>query len=412
MGAMTDRKDRPELSAAAASAVGWLICEGTRGGTLPALLDGLCRRLTTDSAGGICHGRLDVHALHPLVAESSFEWWRETGQVVEIPRFHVGLPFADGPVAPAPSGADDGPSRTRIPADTPAAADPAIAALAAAGATDSFACPIVCGDGQRHRVAWATDAAAGFSDADIDALADLAAALAGPLETLVTKQTAGVLLETYLGRRSGARVLAGEIHRGSGETINAVLWLSDLRGFTALSEQLPSAQTIELLNAHFERLVGPIKAFRGEVLKFIGDGLLAIFPIEDGDAGRAAAAALNAVRAARAGMAGLAGERKAAGEPAPDFGVALTIGDVVYGNIGAPDRLDFTVIGPTVNAASRIEPLCKALDCPVLASDGFAAAAALGGQEMTSLGTHALRGIDAPAELFTLPEFAKARSEA
>ena len=399
------------LPAMARSAAGWLMREGTRGGTLAALLDGLCRRLT-DSAAAISHARLDVHALHPLVAESSFEWSRDSARVVEIPRFHIGLPFSDGPGLQPASPPDDDIRRVRLSRGMPAPAEPSIATLAEAGATDYLACPVVCGDGQRHRIAWATDAATGFGDADIEALTDLSAAIAGPLETLVTKQTAGVLLETYLGRRSGARVLAGEIHRGSGETINAVLWLSDLRGFTALSERLPSDQTIGLLNAHFERLVGPIKAFRGEVLKFIGDGLLAIFPIEDGDAGRAAQAALNAVRAARAGMAALAGERKAAGEPAPDFGVALTIGDVVYGNIGAPDRLDFTVIGPTVNAASRIEPLCKTLDCPVLASDGFAAAAGLAGQEMTSLGHHALRGIDAPAELFTLPEFAKPPSGA
>ncbi len=407
---MAEANGKSGLPAAAARAADWVMRDGTRGGALAALLDGLCQRLAAGPAA-ISYGRLDVHALHPLVAESSFEWRRDTAQVVEIPRFHIGLPFADGPAAGPPSRPDDEMRRVRIAEESPASADPEIAALAESGATDYLACPVVCGDGQRHRVAWATEIAGGFAEDDIAALTELAAGLAGPLETLVTRQTASVLLETYLGRRSGARVLAGEIHRGSGETINAVLWLSDLRGFTALSEQLPSNKTIDLLNAHFERLVGPIKAFRGEVLKFIGDGLLAIFPIEDDDSGRAATAALNAVRAARAGMAALAGERKAAGEPAPDFGVALAIGDVVYGNIGAPDRLDFTVIGPTVNAASRIEPLCKTLGCPVLASDGFAAAAALAGHEMTSIGRHALRGIDAPAELFTLPEFTASRPE-
>ncbi len=402
---MTDSEPLSTFASAAIAATGWLTRDGTRGGTLPALLDGLCRRLAGAGAA-LCHGRLDVLALHPLVAESSYEWRRHTGQVVEIPHFHIGLPFTGEPAMQPSSAPEDGLRRIRLSEAPVASLEPALAALAEAGATDYLACPVVCGDGQRHRVAWATDAPVGFSDGDVDALGGLAAALAGPLETLVTKQTAEILLETYLGRRSGARVLAGEIHRGSGETIDAVLWLSDLRGFTALSEQLPSEQAIGLLNAHFERLVGPIKAFRGEVLKFIGDGLLAIFPIEDGDAGRAAAAALSAVRAARAGMAARVGERRAAGEPAPDFGVALTIGDVVYGNIGAPDRLDFTVIGPTVNAASRIEPLCKALGCPVLTSDGFATAAVQAGQEMTSLGRHALRGIEAPAELFTLPEFA------
>lgn len=405
---MTD--GRPGFSALppASSAVGWLVREGTRGGTLAGLLNGLCRRLDSDLAP-ILYGRLDVHALHPLVAESSFEWQRNSGRVVEMPRFHIGLPFGGAPAPnPASAPAPDGrPRRVRLPPAPGASVDPTVSALAEAGATDYLACPVACGDGQRHRIAWATDAPPGFSDAQIAALEDIADALAGSLETLVTRQTAGVLLETYLGKRSGARVLAGEIHRGSGETINAVLWLSDLRGFTALSERMPSDRTIELLNAHFERLAGPIKAFRGEVLKFIGDGLLAIFPIEGGEAARAAHSALKAVRAARAGMAALAGERRAAGLPAPDFGVALAIGDVVYGNIGAPDRLDFTVIGPTVNAASRMESLCKALDCPVLTSAAFAAAAMAAANPMTSLGRHALRGIDEPVELFTLPEFSK-----
>jgi len=405
---MTDSPTGNTRQPASNSVLTWLMRDSTRGGTIAALLDGLCRRLDTDLAP-IQYGRLDVHALHPLVAESSFEWRRDTGRVVEIPRFHMGLPFAGGPSAQPKATPEKELRRIRLADDAGTPDDPAITALAEAGAADYLACPVVCGDGQRHRIAWASDAAGGLSDREIAALTSVAEALAGPLETLVTRQTAGVLLETYLGKRSGARVLAGEIHRGSGETINAVLWLSDLRGFTALSEQLPSDETIDLLNAHFERLVGPIKAFHGEVLKFIGDGLLAIFPIEDGNSAGAAAAALKAVRAARAGMAALAAERKAAGRAAPDFGVALTIGDVVYGNIGAPDRLDFTVIGPTVNAASRMEPLCKALDCPVLTSSAFASAAEAGGNAMTSLGRHALRGIDDPLELFTLPEFATPR---
>ncbi len=402
---MIERRIGSATRPMASSILDWLMREGTKGGTLASLLEGLCRRLDADLAP-VQYGRLDVHALHPLVAESSFEWKRDTGRVVEIPRFHIGLPFGSGPSAPTTAVPDMAPKRIRLPQAPGMQADTAVAALAEAGATDFLTCPVVCGDGQRHRIAWATDAPSGFPDDAVAALTDVAEALAGPLETLVTRQTAGVLLETYLGKRSGARVLAGEIHRGSGETIDAVLWLSDLRGFTALSEKMPSDQTIDLLNAHFERLAGPIKAFRGEVLKFIGDGLLAIFPIEDGDTARAANAALNAVRAARAGMAALAGERKAAGLPAPDFGVALAIGDVVYGNIGAPDRLDFTVIGPTVNAASRMESMCKTLGCPVLASATFADAAMAADNPMASLGRHALRGIDEPVELFTLPEFA------
>ncbi len=303
-----------------------------------------------------------------------------------------------------PTGGDADRRRWRScdPTTADVAADPSLAALAAEGATDYLACAVACGDGERHAITWATDRDGGLTDREVAGLARLARVLAAPLETLVTRQTAVALMETYLGKRSGARVLAGEIQRGSGETINAVLWYSDMRGFTELSERLPGDAVIALLNAHFERLAGPIKAFGGEVLKFIGDGLLAIFPIAEAGPARACAAALNAVRAARAGMAALAGERQAAGLPAVEFGVALHLGDVIYGNIGAPDRLDFTVIGPTVNYASRMEQMCKTLSKPVLASAAFAAAS---DQPLVGLGRHALRGIDAPAELFTTPEF-------
>ncbi|NNG02738.1 MAG: adenylate/guanylate cyclase domain-containing protein, partial [Inquilinus sp.] len=348
-----------------------------------ALLAGMGRVLV-DKGVPLSAMSLTVQALHPLLAGSVY-WWREAGdRVVEEPHFHGVDPFGT------------------ISLRAPARAETTGTEIAA---------PVLCGDGGRHRLAWTTERRDGFTDAETAMLAHVALALAPPLEALATRETATALLETYLGRRSGARVLAGEIHRGSGETVDAVLWLSDLRDFTMLSERLPGAEIIALLNAHFERLVGPIKAFRGEVLKFIGDGLLAIFPTDDGGPARAATAAVNAVRAARAGMAGLAAESKAAGRPTLEFGVALHVGPVIYGNIGAPDRLDFTVVGPTVNAAARIEPLCKTLGVPVLASAAFAAAAAESGHRLASLGRHRLRGIDDPAELFTMPEFASHQRE-
>lgn len=198
-------------------------------------------------------------------------------------------------------------------------------------------------------------------------------------------------------------MLTGAVQRGDGETINAVLWCSDLRGFTSLSERLPRDQVIALLNAHFERLAAPIKAFGGEVLKFMGDGLLAIFPTETAGPTAACDQALKAARGARAGMASLNSERLAAGNEPLGFGLALHRGDVIYGNIGAPDRLDFTVIGPTVNLASRLEALCKRLDRPVLASAAFAEACS---EPLTPLGSHILPDIAQPEPVFTLPELA------
>jgi class 3 adenylate cyclase len=256
-------------------------------------------------------------------------------------------------------------------------------------------------DGARHRLGCASDRPDGFDRAQRALLRRVAGLLAAPLEMVVTRQTAATLLATYLGRRSGARVLAGAIQRGDGETIHAVLWYSDLRDFTALSESLPRDRVIALLNAHFERLAAPIKAFGGEVLKFMGDGLLAIFPTEPGGAAQACDQALRAARGARAGMAALNSERMAGGESPLAFGLALHLGDVMHGNIGAPDRLDFTVIGPAVNFVSRLEALCKDLERPVLVSAEFAAACL---EALEPVGSYPLPGITQPAEVFTLAE--------
>jgi adenylate cyclase len=251
---------------------------------------------------------------------------------------------------------------------------------------------------------WTTGRDGGFLAAEMEALATLAVLMAAPLEVLVVRQMAATLLNTYLGLRSGRQVLAGLVKRGDGETIHAVIWLSDLRGFAALSEKLPRDDLIALLNVHFERLSGPIRAFGGEVLKFMGDGLLAIFPI--GEAGQGATPATAAVRAARSAitsMRQLNEGRRADRKPQLRFGVALHVGDVHYGNIGSPDRLDFTAIGPAVNLASRLERLCKRLRCPVLMSGDFAG---LWGDEAVALGRRKLRGLAEPVDLYTLPELA------
>ena len=191
------------------------------------------------------------------------------------------------------------------------------------------------------------------------------------------------------------------MRRGIGEVIEAVVWISDLRDFSLLSEALPPDQVITALNDCCARLVGAIHPYGGEVLKFIGDGLLAIFPLAAGGENVACEAAIAAVRAARHGMARLDSDRIGAGLPPLPFGIGLHLGAVVYGNIGAADRLDFTAIGPAVNVASRIEGLCRSLACPVLISNAVATRCTT---SLTAVGLHALRGIAQPIELFTLPE--------
>jgi class 3 adenylate cyclase len=224
---------------------------------------------------------------------------------------------------------------------------------------------------------------------------------AAPLAVLIARLTLAALLEAYLGRRSAAQVLAGRLRRATGETIRAVLLFGDLRDFTALSERLAPEEMITALDAWFDRVAGAVHAFGGEVLKFIGDGVLAIFPIGDRSPSAACDAALSAVVAARAGMTHLDQARQRQGLPPLPFGIALHLGEMLWGNIGTADRLDFTAIGSAVNLVSRLEGLCRPLGRSVLISGAVAAETST---RLIPLGEHDLRGIATPCAVFTLPE--------
>ncbi len=240
-----------------------------------------------------------------------------------------------------------------------------------------------------------------FTAAETERLREAARFAAAPLAALTARATLTAALEAYLGRRSAARVLASPLRRGVGETIRAALLCADLRGFTALSEAMAPAAVIAVLDAWFDRIAGAVHAFGGEVLKFLGDGMLAIFPVAGGSARPACDAALSAVAAARAGMAHLDAARRVEGLAPLPFGAAVHLGEILWGNIGAADRLDFTAIGPAVNLVSRLEGLCRPLGRTVLVSG---AAAAEASAPLIPLGTHALRGIASPCAVFTVPE--------
>ncbi len=357
-----------------AAAAAWLLSAASHADGVPSFLSGLTRHVK-DQGAPLVRASLVIEALHPTIAGTRYMWRADTGESVEEPRFH-GFMSGQGGAAAAP------------PVEPPG----------------SISQPVRFSDGSTHQVTWTADRLGGFTPAETEALATLAALMAAPLEVLVAREMATTLLNTYLGPRSGRQVLSGRVRRGDGETIHAVIWLSDLRGFAALSEKLSRDDLIALLNAHFERLAGPIRAFGGEVLKFMGDGLLAIFPIADANEGAGpATAAVRAARSALTSMRQFNEGRRRARQTQLRFGLALHVGDVHYGNIGSPDRLDFTAIGPAVNLASRMERLTKRLRCPVLLSGDFVhrwdAGAVL-------LGSRKLRGIAEPVDLYTLPEFA------
>ena len=245
---------------------------------------------------------------------------------------------------------------------------------------------------------WATGEPEGFDDRDIAALERVVPYLALAIKSVSLVRMTRTLMETYLGRDAGQRVLGGRIVRGTAERIDAVVWFSDLRGFTRITDTAPE-QVIPLLNDYADVIVSAIHDHGGDVLKLIGDGTLAIFTAEDRL--HACGAALSAAIAARKGIAELKKRRAADGRPVTDMYLGLHVGKVFYGNVGSRERLDFTVIGPAVNEASRIAAMCRSLDQPVLMSAAFADVGDIK-RRLVSVGRYALRGVSHPQELFTL----------
>lgn len=341
----------------------WLVDEAGASPEPGRFLAELGGRLLVDGLP-LAGGALTLAVPHPIVAERSWLWRAETGTVIEA------LGFASGPFSQS---ARDWLAKLGPVEGSEAEPDQPI--LAWAGSR-----PFDTGDSARLR--------------------EIARFAAAPLAALAARAALIALLDAYLGRRSAARVRAGALRRGSGETIRAALIYADLRDFTVLSEMREAAVVIAALDAWFDRVAGAVHAFGGEVLKFIGDGVLAIFPVTT-TPGDACEAALKAITAARAGMRHLDKTRQAQGLPALAFGAGLHLGEILWGNIGAADRLDFTAIGPAVNLVSRLEGLCRPLGQTVLISGAFAASART---PLAPLGQHRLRGIAAPCPVFTLPE--------
>jgi adenylate cyclase len=245
--------------------------------------------------------------------------------------------------------------------------------MRAEGVTDYVATPMQFLDGSVHATSWTTRRPGGFSDEHIAAIHAIIKPLARIAEIISLRRTAEMLLDTYVGNRAGARILGGQIRRGHNDTMQAAIWLSDLRGFTALSDRLPAETVVEILNHYFDCQVTAIRGHGGEVLKFMGDGLLAVFPIDEyvGDAAHVCTRVLEAARESRASVEALA-------FPVGDvverfrFGVALHVGNILYGNIGGGNRLDFTCIGPAVNLAARLEKIAGRLGRTVVVSEVFA----------------------------------------
>ena len=402
----------------------WLMQAGLAGTAETDIVSGFCERCV---AGGLPLARtvVFIDTLHPVHEGRLFRWGYDPTQAPSV--LEYGRTSPDGLAA---SGFDpkdvqaaarwrnspfyrmlqtgDSMLRRRLNA---ANKDEFawLADLHADGVTDyvaiisRFAADGVIGEMDGVYSSWATKTPGGFSDDQIAALERLVPYLALAIKSVSLARMTGTLMQTYLGRDAGQRVLSGRILRGVADTIDAVVWFSDLRGFTRITDTAPK-QAIPLLNDYSDVIVSAIHEHDGDVLKLIGDGTLAIFTAED--RALACTAALSAAMAARDGIVVLNKRRDADGKPVTDMYLGLHVGEVFYGNVGSRERLDFTVIGPAVNEVSRIAAMCRSIDQPVLMSSAFTNTDAIK-QRLVSVGRYALRGVSRPQELFTFDPVCK-----
>lgn len=386
--------------------IDWLLSEGWNIVDSGALLKALGLRMR-DEGIDIWRMRLTLRTLHPQVVGVSYTWLHGTDEVDVFDAPHSILQtdeYRNSPYAAIFEGAGGVRRRLDIPGvvlDFGVLAD-----LKAEGATDYVAMPLTFSDGRISAITFATRRPGGFHSEELTWFNDMLPVFTRLVEVHAMRRTAKTLLDTYLGPHTGERVLNGHIRRGDGEDIAAVIWFCDLRNSTALAESMPRAEFLGILNDYYDCVAGAVVDHGGEVLRFIGDAALAIFPIAGGGNDRtcttvecAAATALAAAAEAERRLAELNGRRTAAGRQPIDFGVALHVGELTYGNIGVPGRLEFTVIGAAANEAARLEGLSKPLGHRLIVSDTFAQAYAA---PWISLGRHRLAGVAAPREVFTL----------
>jgi adenylate cyclase len=378
----------------------WILSEGPHIDSHVEFFDELCWRLLGEGVS-LWRATLNAGTLHPLIRGIGARWLRDLNVIEDFRILHGSEATDEYLHSPIRATIERGtPFRRRLDAEIPEY--PLLEKLRKAGATEYFALALNRTFKTYPVVTWATDRPRGFSDADITALEDINPALAAIVETRVVRRISANLLDTYFGPEAGRRILAGQIRRAEGERLRAVVMMTDMRGFTALSDRLPGDEVITLLDDYFDALATPIQERNGEVLKFMGDGMLAIFPAADDD--DFSASSVRALEAATEGLERLDAvnnARRSTGRSELRTGIGLHLGEVIYGNVGTVGRLDFTVIGPAVNLASRLEELTKRLLRPMLFSADFARVCP---RPLVSLGFQPVRGLIFPEEVFGLPE--------
>jgi adenylate cyclase len=399
------RRPADPLAAEREAITHWLLDEARHLKRSRDVIEQLCERLV---AAGVplMRAMVNVRTIHPQILSTGYRWNRGESAVA-MNRGHdlIADPmYLDSPFKVIHDGA--GGIRRRLNDPEVALDFPVLEQIKAEGGTDYLVVPLVFSDGTVNAASFAADGPAGFATEQLALIYDVLPILALILEVQATHRTAMSLLDTYIGHHAGERVLKGQIQRGSGETIHAVIAYSDLRGFTAMTAAKPRDEIIAILNDYFECMIGAVHDHGGQVLKLIGDGMLAIFPL--GDAAfrpYVCRSALDAAADAERAIAALNETRAEKGKPPIRFGFALHMGDVMYGNIGSANRLDFTAIGEAVNCAARVEELSAQLNESIVVTEPVAEAS---GRTLEPLGAHRLRGFAVPQLLFTIPHEARA----
>jgi adenylate cyclase len=400
----------------------WAVREGLRGADAYHLFDGYCQRLVVDGFP-LWRAHTAMETLHPQWNGYGFTWRRDLN-AIEPEQYAHGT-FEDEIWVTSPLNrliqlAEDGepnPTMRRRLEQGPQERDfPVLEEFFRQGGTDYVAYLFIYGDASgRDRsqgsgivYSFTTDRKGGYSDDDVRLVQATLPGLTLAMKAHAGHIIASGLLATYLGEDAGRRVHAGSIMRGSVDKLNAVIWYADIRGFTPISDSAPGPVVVELLNETFEALAGALRPHGGQVLKFIGDAMLAVFAFDERDRAETCRHALDAAIEAMAAIDEMNKARSVAGVPVASVDLALHLGEVLYGNVGATDRLDFTVIGPAVNEAARIEVLCEPLGRAVLASAEFVAGIAGVDSRLESLGRHTLRGVREANEIFGLDLKARA----
>ena len=354
----------------------WLASPGSAAMDSLAIADALFRQLL-DAGIPLTRANIAQTTLHPEIVGFSYRWTRESGETVRLRGSRANIE-RDGMYDRSPYRLifEDGVAGIRRRLDLPGEQNDlgVLDDLRAAGATDYVVMASSSGYTGGVNASWATDRPGGFTTAELVTTAEALQAATYLLENRSLREIGVNLLNTYVGRRAGERILTGEITRGSSESLEAVIWLVDMRDYTPRSDTMPRDALIALLNDFYDRVIAPVQDHGGEVIKFIGDGVLAVFPL-DGPTGAPAAcqAALAATDDAVAAMAAWNHDRLAQGADPIGYGVVMHLGEVSFGNVGTASRLDFTVIGPAVNLASRLERLCAEMGETVLLSEAIAA---------------------------------------